>query len=92
MTINDAIKAMNLLDAYHHYVSKVYGKELATKVIYAYNSIDEAVKHIQDEQFNGNDIELPYHIDLLVESILNIKKEEIEPVILSDWQVLAEAD
>lgn len=92
MNINDALKAMSLLDAYHHYIYKKYGKEIALKVMYCYDSIEEAVKHVQDEHFNGNDIDLPENIDLLVESILNIKKAELEPVIIKDWLVLAEAD
>ena len=90
MTTNNMVKAMSLLDAYHHYVSRVYGKDEAFKVMDVYANLAGWNDYIQRNDGKTDDV--PVSIDLLVESILNIKKEEIEPVILSDWQVLAEAD
>ena len=91
-TIDESLKAMSLLNSYVSYVHRKYDKDLARKVMYAYDAIDEAVKYVQDEHFNGNDIDIPVHIDLLVSSVLNIKREEIDPVIINDWEVLSEAD
>ena len=91
-TVDESLKAMSLLNSYVSYVRRKYGKDLARKVVYAYNAVDEAVKYVQDEHFNGNDIDIPEHIDLLVSSVLNIKPEEIDPVIVNDWEVLSEAD
>ena len=90
MTNNDLLKAMRLMKAYHNYVSKMYGKDEAFKVLDIYCNLAGWDNYIQSNY--GKTDNVPESVSMLVESILNIKKEEIEPVILSDWQVLAEAD
>lgn len=90
---DDVKKALNRLDILHHYISSVFGKEEAKRVMVIYDEIDAADKHVMAEAYEGNDVDLPEEIKLLVESINGLEfREEVDPYVLRDWQVLAEAN
>lgn len=87
MNTTDALRATSKLYAYSAYIQRKFGAEYAYKIDHVKEIIEHAVNVALD-----NDTELTPNIDILVESILNIKAEEFEPIIINDFQVLAEAD